>query len=43
LLSGRKIGRGKYVEIKSGKSGLTRLQRKMKKKYGSRYKVVRYV
>jgi hypothetical protein len=43
LLSGREVGRRKYVEIKTGKAKLTKLQRKMKKKYGSQYEVIRYI
>jgi hypothetical protein len=43
LLSGRGVGKRKYVEIKTGKAKLTKLQRKMKKKYGSRYEVIRYL
>ena len=36
-----KNGRSKFVEVKSGTSRLTEKQLKMKKKYGSRYKVER--
>lgn len=41
-LFGRKRGKPKVIEVKNGDSQLSRAQKRMKKRLGRRYEVVRY-